>query len=146
MRGANHGCAQRLELIGRFGEVMRFDGAAGGERRRIEIQNDRTGLQRVGQGKLERLAGKRGIGGEIGCLNAWRKCRVQGRGECRTAQGKHHKTLHGKTSFGAELARRGVCAIPVLRAIKPQISAIVAPSSSAAWTSRVRLMVISRSL
>src|ERR1700722_19066190 len=135
MRDADHRRAQRFELVGGLGEVVSFDGAAGGKGRRVKIQHHRTGLQRVGQRECKRLAGEGRLCGEIRCLNAWRKCRVQGRGECRTAQGKNHKTLHGKTSFGAELARWAVCAIAVLRAIKPQITAVFAPNSSAPWTS-----------
>ena len=65
VRNADDGRAQGLELVGGLGEFVRLDGAAGRERRRIEIQHHRTVLERIGQGKGERLAGERRLGGEV---------------------------------------------------------------------------------
>ena len=54
-----------LNFVGRLGELVRLDRAAGRERRGIKIQHDRALLQGIRERKREGLAGERRLGGEI---------------------------------------------------------------------------------
>jgi hypothetical protein len=77
--------AEGLEFVRGLGELVGLDGAARRECRGIKIQYDRTVLECIGQGKLERLAGESRLGGEIRGLDAGLQCRVQGRSQHRAA-------------------------------------------------------------
>ena len=60
----DHGGAQRMELVGRLGELVRLDRATGREGGRIEIQHHRTLVQGLGERELERFTGERSIRAE----------------------------------------------------------------------------------
>jgi hypothetical protein len=99
VRYADDGGTQGLEFVRRLGELVGFHRAARCECRGIKVQHHRAALQRIGQGKLEWLAGEGRLGGEIRRLRTGLQCRVQGGGQTQAAQGKNDKTLHGDDPF-----------------------------------------------
>src|SRR6185295_19952258 len=61
MADADHAGAERGIFVDGVGEFVRLDGAAGCERGRIKVQNDRTLFERGGEREGELLAAERGL-------------------------------------------------------------------------------------
>ena len=85
-RHADDGGAGRIELVLPGREGVRFEIAAAGESRRVEIHHDRPFLQGLPEGKGEMLAGQAGLGGEVG----GRGTRFE-RGKSRHRQSRRHQ-------------------------------------------------------
>src|SRR6266446_6968261 len=109
--GARLGFAD-LEVVAVRGERVRLEVAAAGERRRIEVDDDRALLQGVLQREVELLAGERSSCREVRCLVAFLQRREGWLSE-RTGQDQPcEDTFHDCSPFIASIGRNrmGHCA------------------------------------